>query len=171
MRKFLALAVLLVAAPMASQAAPLALNSGWQGFDWSGYVAAPFDRTFEFTVAAGETAALRVTDAFLSGDQFLIYNYNPIFGTLGLTSSPTSFGDSTTSYDVAFADSRWSSGQWLLGAGAYSIRGLATLSPFGGGAGALRVDRISVSEPSALVLIMLAGFAAFFFMRRSSVKK
>jgi hypothetical protein len=166
MRKFLLLAALLLVAPVASKASPIALDSGWQGFSFQG-VGSSFSRTFEFTVGAGEAARLRVTDAFLSGDRFFIFNTNPISGALGSTSAPTSVGDSIgDNYDAAFADSRWSSGQWILGAGSYSIRGITLASPFFSGGGALRVDRVAVSEPATLLLLVLAGFAAFHFSRR-----
>jgi hypothetical protein len=79
---------------------------------------------------------------------------------------PTSVGAATGNFDLAAADPRWSTGTWVLGAGSYVIRGFVVLSPFNSGAGAARVDRIAVSEPSMLALLGLAGFAGFAFMRR-----
>jgi hypothetical protein len=164
MRKFLAVAALLLLAPVASNAAPIAIGSGWEAFTF-GAPGSSFSRTFEFTVGAGEAASLRVTDAFLAGDRFAIFGN--FFSLLGFTSTPTGLGQNIDAdYDAAFADARWSSGQWILGAGSYSVRGITLLSPFGAGGGALRVDRVAVSEPSALVLLALAGFAGFFFLRR-----
>jgi hypothetical protein len=164
MRKFLAVAALLLLAPVASNAAPIAIGSGWESFTF-GAPGSSFSRTFEFSVGAGEAARVSVTDAFLAGDRFAIFSN--ILAPLGFTSAATGFGVTIgADYDAAFADARWSSGSWILGAGSYSVRGITLLSPFGAGGGALRVDRVAVSEPSALVLLALAGFAGFVFLRR-----
>ena len=98
---------------------------------------------------------LTVTDAFLSGDQFSVYD-NLAF--LGLTSNPGSVGDQIgANYDGAVADARWSSGEWLLGAGSHSIDIFVVASPFGAGGAALRVDTHAVPEPSTFALLGLGG--------------
>jgi hypothetical protein len=153
----LAAASFLAVAP--ASADPLAVDGGWHEFSFGGQGSA-FSPTYEFTLST--SGWLKVTDAFLSGDQFEVYSNSAL---LGATSVPGSQGDQINGdYDTAFADARWSSGAWLLGPGSYSIEGIVLASPFGGGGGAMRVDTAgAVPEPSTWAMMIgglgLAGVA------------
>jgi hypothetical protein len=145
-------AALLVAMP-ASATTVLSVGGGWSGFSFGG-VGSSWSDDFSFTLTG--TAELRVTDAFLSGDQFKVtlngVDYN--------TSAPGSTGDDISSnYDGAFADSRWSSRSWTLGPGNYTVSGTTLLSPFGAGGAAIELVSSAVPEPTTWAL-MIMGFGA-----------
>lgn len=156
-----AAALSLVAATQA-QATTLTVGSDWTFFSF-GAEGSAWSDTFEFTLT--ESAVFKVTDAYLSGDQFAVYNFGSL---LGLTSAPTTTGDSIGGdYDAAFADPRWSSASFVLGAGSYQITGLATLSPFGTGGAAVQLA--PVPEPETYAMLG-AGVAALMLARRRKQK-
>jgi hypothetical protein len=93
---------------------------------------------------------LKVTDAFLYGDQFQVYD-NGV--ALGLTSTPGT-GPGTTDPDVAYADPGYSKGLYALGAGNHSVTFQAVQSPFGSGGAYFRAD--VVPEPGTLTMLGLA---------------
>ena len=101
-------------------------------------------------------ATLTVTDVFVSGDRFEVFDFG---GSIGLTSAPGSVdcGDDPA---VCLTTSGISSGIFALGAGPHSIEIVATLSPDFGGVGYLRVDgaTATVPEPTSL-LLLLSGVA------------
>lgn len=110
-----------------------------------------------WTFSLASAGQLFVTDGFLSGDRFEIFN----FGTsLGLTSAPTRGSDCGADLTCALNDPNFSSGSFMLAAGSYSITGIVTDSPFGGGAGGFIV-RSNVPEPSTVALLglVLTGLA------------
>ena len=136
----------------------LVIDSGWNDFSWYG---APgvfnFEGPFTFTIAAGQQALLKVTDGYIDGDQFDVYNYASL---LFETSVPANNGDYIGGdFDAAYVDPEFSHGAILLGAGAYSITmetiAIATGYP-DGGAG-IELNSVSVPEPSAF--IALAGLS------------
>ncbi|SFB17395.1 VPLPA-CTERM protein sorting domain-containing protein [Poseidonocella pacifica] len=147
---------LLTALPAAATVVPV--NGGWVRFNFGDVGSSFSGEPFTFTLA--QSGKLKVTDAFLDGDRFEIFN----FGTsLGFTSVPDyDEVDVGRDFDAAFAEPRWSSGTWALGAGSYSITGLVTLSPYEHGAAALMVSTVPV--PAALPLLVAAlgglGFTA-----------
>lgn len=154
----LPVAALLAAVP-ASATTVLSVGGGWSGFSFGG-VGSSWSDDFSFTLAG--SAELRVTDAFLSGDQFTV----TINGVDYNTSAPGSSGDQISNdYDGAFADARWSSGSWTLGPGSYTVKGIALLSPFGSGGGAIELVRGAVPEPTTWAL-MIMGFGAVGFAAR-----
>lgn len=90
-----------------------------------------------FTAPAGG-ATITVTDAFLRGDQFDIFdNGNPI----GTTSAPATTGSCGDNPDPCLADPQVSHGVFSVGAGAHSITIKAKASPFGAGAAYFRIDQ------------------------------
>ncbi|HEY0522128.1 MAG TPA: PEP-CTERM sorting domain-containing protein, partial [Stellaceae bacterium] len=131
----------------AANATPLTAGGGWASFSFGG-VGSSWDQDFTFS----GPATLKVTDAFLSGDQFAVYDHGVL---LGNTSVPGSVGDQAgADYDTAYADPRWSHGAFTFGAGAHDITGLAILSPFGGGGAAVElVSAVAVPEPASLALL------------------
>lgn len=155
-------AVLGLFSAVSAQATTLNVGDDWTYFSFGGEGSSWSD-TFEFTLT--DTAVLKVTDAYLSGDQFAVYNFGSL---LGLTSVPGSTGDQIGSdYSAAFADSRWSSGAYVLGAGTYQISGTTVLSPFGsGGAG---IQLAPVPEPETYALMGM-GLTALMVLRRRNKK-
>ncbi|MGJ8611666.1 MAG: VPLPA-CTERM sorting domain-containing protein [Octadecabacter sp.] len=154
-----AFAAILAVAGTAASAAPLTLDAGWSSFDFED-VGSAWSETFTFTIASN--AFFAVTDAYLSGDQFQFF----VDGvSAGVTSAPTSQGDQISdSWDLAYADSRWSSGELELTAGTYEISGLTTLSPFGSGSAAVQLSSTSLGGPTiqpSAVPIPAAGFLLF----------
>jgi hypothetical protein len=162
--KALAFAATALALPMSASAeTALALDGGWQFFAFS-EVGMPWDDEFTFTIGAGETAWLAVTDAFLPGDQFQVFA-NGI--SLGLTSPPSSEGESVgPDAGAAFADPLFSSAEAMFGEGSYRITGTLTVSPFVPGGAFIQLSSASlggpafapVPDPVAPIPLPAAGF-------------
>lgn len=130
-----------------AEAYALTVGGGWAGFAFGNQGSSWSD---EFSFELLMPGVLVVTDAFLAGDRFEVFNYG---ASLGLTSAVAATDDWIGNYDDAAADSKWSTGFWNLSAGSYLISGLATVSPFNIGGGAIRVDPAPVPEPGTLVLL------------------
>jgi len=87
-------------------------------------------------------ANLTVSDAFLRGDQFEIFD----FGTsIGSTSVPSTTGACGDNPDICVADPGVSHGVFPMAAGAHSITIKAKASPFGAGAAYFRIDAAPAS--------------------------
>ena len=134
----------------AAQATTLTVDGGWSTFVF-GAVDSSWSDSFTFTLTSA--AELRVTDAYLSGDRFMVFANGE---RLGRTSARHTLDDQIDDdYDAAFSDTRWSSGSWVLGPGSYTITGLTKRSPYGAGGAAISLVS-SVPEPGSVAL-MLAG--------------
>jgi hypothetical protein len=146
-----------------SAAVTLVPNSGWLKFSFGDVGSSRSGEPYTFTLSNDST--LKVTDAYRTGDRFQIFNSG---SSLGFTSLPiASAVDARDDYDLSYSDARWSSGTWVLGAGSYSITGLTTVSPFGGGDGALMVSSGVPGVPiPAAGLMLLTGLAGFAGLRR-----
>jgi hypothetical protein len=120
-------------------------------------IALPSDAPWTITLpAAGQ---LIVTDAFVPGDRFSLFDNG---GLLGDTSVPvidqTSSCDNDISACLAFVEI--SKGIFALGAGDHSLSGTAIQSPFGGGVGYFEVSLVPEPATAALIalpLIVLGG--------------
>ncbi|WP_209424894.1 VPLPA-CTERM sorting domain-containing protein [Pararhodobacter sp. SW119] len=162
--KALAFAATALTLPItASAETALPLDGGWQFFAFSA-VGAPWDDAFTFTLGAGETAWLAVTDAFLPGDQFEVFANGM---SLGLTSPPASEGETVgPDADAAFADPLFSSAEAMFGEGSYRITGTLTVSPLVPGGAFLQLSSTSLGgpafapapEPVAPIPLPAAGF-------------
>jgi hypothetical protein len=96
---------------------PITVDGGWDTFSWNTAVS-PWATEQPFTFTISGAGVLQVTDAFLDGDQFRIYdNGTPI----GLTSVPTDTGAFQSDPDLAYADPSWSSGEFAMADGDHSI--------------------------------------------------
>ena len=125
--------------------------------------AAP-DPAWTFTLTIPGT--LFVTDAFLSGDQFEIFNYGASLGTTSVPMQGSNCGDDLS---CALADANFSSGTFPLAPGDYAITGSAILSPFAGGAGAFRVSEVPLPAAAPLFLSMLAGIGFVARTRKKAI--
>jgi len=105
--------------------------------------------------AAVQGATLTVTDAFVSGDRFEIFDFGV---SLGLTSAPIPGIDCGDDPVPCLATPQVSSGIFSLGAGDHSITLVPTLSPDGGGSGYLLAAQ-AIPEPGVPMLLG-SGLAA-----------
>jgi len=161
MRKLLII-LLAVFSVASANAATLTSGAGWSTFDFED-VGSSWGDTFTFTIT--EASILTVTDVFKAGDQLEVFADGV---SLGLTSLPTGTGF-TSDFDLAAADAGWSTGSWSFLAGTYVISGLAELSPFGDGVGALRLDsNISAVPVPAALFLFAPAVLGFFGLRRKS---
>jgi hypothetical protein len=126
---------------------PLTVGGGWQPFNWNISIS-PTNGDGAFTFTAAFPVQLDVTDAYINGDRFRVLDFGV---SLGLTSAPANDGQWTNSADAAFADPRWSSGSFLLGAGSHSIELVIVEGAIGftDGTGYVRL----IPEPSTWVLV------------------
>ena len=116
--------------------------------------AAP-DAPWTFNLATAGT--LIVTDGFNSGDQFTLSDSGSVIGS---TSAPTAGANCGDDIQVCLATAAISKGTFNLAAGAHSLTGVATLSPFGGGAGFFIVRGVAAVPEASTWALMLVGFGA-----------
>ena len=103
---------------------------GWTSFSF-GEVGSTVTLTRTYGANGG---AIDVTDAYLTGDIFDI----SVAGTsCGQTSNAPNLGRFvwTDNPNTAYADARWSSGRFYLGAGSHTITITVVSSPWGSGGG------------------------------------
>lgn len=131
----------------------------WQYFSF-GDVGSYAENTYEFTTT--ETLSFFVTDAYAIGDRFEIFDSTT---SLGLTSFVAVSGahnisDAQTAYDSGY----FSTGEFVVSAGTYSMNILTSISPYGSGGAFVKLDNSSTSpvpEPVTMILfgIGLLGLA------------
>ena len=115
-------------------------------------VAAP---SAPWTINLAGPFQLIVTDGFLAGDRFELFDFGVSLGLTSLVSS-TSGGDCSNNVLGCLANPLFSHGTFLLGAGPHSLTGTVTISPFGAGAAFFIIRAVAVPEPGSLALIGLA---------------
>jgi hypothetical protein len=100
---------------------------------------------------SGETV-LTITDGYLSGDQFSVYDSTTYLGDTSVATLGHQVG---ADYDAAYADPYYSKGQYILAAGAHTIHGWMIESPYGGGTAAYSLDvpYAGVPEPATMLLL------------------
>jgi hypothetical protein len=137
----------LLAGPSAmARADSITVGGGWQTFSWT---SAPGSFNAEGTLSftTSQTAKLTVTDAFLDGDRFQVFDGAK---SLGLTSVPADDGTQVSGDpDAARANPKFSSAVFALTAGSHAITiktvGIAAGHP--SGTAFLRVDSDSGGQP------------------------
>jgi len=144
----------------AAKAATLG-SGGWTSFSFGGPSSPSNPSTFDFTSAA-KGDILKITDAFLKGDVFKVFDSGVL---LGLTSFvPASTSNTTFDPDTAFADSTYSKGIFSLAPGSHSISIITESSPFGSGGAYIRRDpnlAVPVPTPALLPGLIGMGIAAY----------
>ena len=104
-------------------------------FFWSGG-GTPFNLEGPFTFNSAVPVTVYVTDDFLKGDVFRIYDFGVPVGDTGMV--PIAPG-LEIGPDAAFADPTYSSGTFALAAGAHSITIQTIQNPYNGGRGYIQV--------------------------------
>jgi hypothetical protein len=180
----LAIAAAIMSQTVMAETVTLQPNGQWSAFDvdtsasnsggpeWIALSGDPL--TFHFELLKPTT--LDVVDGGFSGDVFKVYDNN---GTtlLGQTSSavnnsyPASVG---LNFDAAFANSNYSKGSFLLGAGTHNITGLLWVSaldntgqPIYASVGAVRLNIPAVPEPETVWLLLTGGLVTFARLRKA----
>ncbi|MGE5297143.1 MAG: hypothetical protein ACM3VT_20150 [Solirubrobacterales bacterium] len=126
-----------------AQAVEVTVGGGWYEFYWGvdesgNETGDPWNAEGPFTFTADAWTVLKVTDVFVPGDQFEVYNGGIYIGTTSVPVwDPCLYTDS---YDYASSNPPWSSGTLTLAPGSYSLTLFACIDPYGWGAGGLRVD-------------------------------
>ena len=148
------------------QATPITVDGGWLAFNWTGGPGV-WDLEGAFTYDVPSPTGLKVTDFLVDGDRFEVYDGGSLIGT---TSVPANDGASISDPDGAFADARWSSGEFLMAPGPHSItlKTIQIANGFPSGTGSLRVDTIPIPAPGAILLGTLgAGLVSWLRRRRT----
>ncbi|MEX0679416.1 MAG: PEP-CTERM sorting domain-containing protein [Pirellulales bacterium] len=146
---------------------PIVVGADWfattdtpPAFFWIGGDGAP-NLEGPFTFNALTNVVLDVTDDFLKGDRFEVFDFG---ASLGLTSLVPVAEGLELGPEAAFNDPSYSSGSYLLGPGAHSITMATVVSPYDGGRGYLRVT----PEPSSalLAVVGIVGLCGYALRRR-----
>ena len=157
------------AAASANATTPLAIDAGWSttdntppAFFWEGLDQDNTGGAYTFTTPF--PVILKVTDAGLAGDQFNIFDNSAPLGSTPDTGAPDPFSTFVEDPDLAYGDSTFSHGSFLLSAGSHSITIQATGDSLEIGKGYLRVDSVPDGGLSAALL----GFSVvgLFWRRR-----
>ncbi|HEY3284616.1 MAG TPA: hypothetical protein VGN26_20280 [Armatimonadota bacterium] len=159
---------------------PYTVGSGWMTFTTSDTQAGPFgglggttapinNEAFTFTLT--ENGQLKVTDIFLAGDYLRVWDNGVLLGTTPrVVVDPT---QTTVSPDVAYGDTFWSWGSWVLKPGAHSLQfqnlylnDPAHLASYSPADHAFRVDTIPCPEPGSVAFFLPALGLALATLRR-----
>jgi hypothetical protein len=145
------------------------VDGTWQSFFWSGGPGV-FNDSGAFTFSWPGTVKLTVTDSYVVGDRFEVYDSGNLIGT---TSKPTLGVPDEPNLDAGLADPNFSHGFFTLSAGSHSLtfKTIEVAPGFpGGGAGfkvqPSSVDTRQVPEPTGLALACLGGAGLAWRLRR-----
>ncbi len=138
-----------VATPGQAFTVDLFPDTGWHEFyydltgsDWR----LPGSRDpLDYYIDITEACFLTVTDGYLKGDQFEIFNYG-LSGGLSSAPIPNDGLSIGNDYDASALNEDWSTVVFGLYPGTYSISGTVYHSPSQSGVGAIRLDTFPVEE-------------------------
>jgi hypothetical protein len=117
-----------------------------------------------WTYSSTGTFFFRVQDLYLYGDRFTLFANAVAVGT---TSAPGTSGGCGNNPAACAADGSSSGGTFVFGPGSYAFTIRADDSPYGGGAGAFRIeDEVSPVPEPATVGLMALGLVAVGAARR-----
>lgn len=151
----------------AANAAPV-VNGGWYEDTLTADNVSSDGSPYAFTLLT--EAWFRITDAFLTGDTFTVFETGGLSPLLTTSNQAfgAGFGDNTNA-DFGWTSASYGSAEILLSAGDYSLE---VFGDCGGGCPAnffARIDTASVPLPAGLPLLA-GGLAAIGFIRRSKTK-
>lgn len=161
MKLFRLFAICIALLPIASfSSSAITVGSGWV---LSADMFVPPTRPFEFTLLT--SAYLQITDTVRAGDRYEVNNFGHL---LGLTSEPSPPAPYQFDPDLAYADSKFSKGQWLLGPGAYSITATVLPATFTVDAGFYGIRLVVAPVPEQTTYsLMIAGMMLLALFRRN----
>jgi hypothetical protein len=107
-----------------------------------------------WTFSLSTSATLIVTDAFVPGDQFRLFDNGSVLGDTSLPVNDV-FGSCDNNISACLADPEISKGEFVLAAGAHALSGTVVQSPFDGGVGYFEVSTIPEPATAALLGIVL----------------
>jgi hypothetical protein len=124
----------------------IAIDAGWSAttsvppaFFWAAGTPPVPSYSDPFTFTNTGVVRVDVTDDFMKGDQFRVYDNGAVIGD---TSSVTVVTGAEVGPEAAFNDATYSSGSFYLGAGSHSIEIEAITDPWSGGRGYIRVVQV-----------------------------
>lgn len=127
---------------------PINIGAGWSAtstvppaFFWSGTIPV-YSSSGPFTFTSVVPVTMDVTDDFLKGDQFNVYDNTVLVGTTSLVAVDATSPE--VGPDAAFADATYSSGSFILGPGSHSIDIEAIGASFTSGRGYIRITTVLV---------------------------
>jgi len=117
---------------------------------------------------------LTVTDAFLNGDQFDVFDNAGNIGATSVVSATGSCAGDGSDPAICSTDPNSSHRVFILGAGPHSLTIRPNTSPFNGGAAYFRIDPAPITVPTLsgmamiCMAILLVGFGLWSIHRRRS---
>ena len=148
---------------------PIVTDGSWVGFTWTAGPGVLNDAGAGTFTGAFQ---LDITDFSRDGDRFEVYDFGVLIGT---TSVPVDDGFLQGDPDLAFADPRFSSGSFVLGAGSHSItiRTIQIATGLPDGAGFVRLVTVVPALPPTGILVLAVTLliiaSRVWFRRRSLV--
>jgi len=150
----------------------LPLNGVWQGpFDeqFSPNTSGTFNETWTFTGAA----ELRITDLYIVGDNYIIYDNGVEIGSTHVADYTSYVNPSDTADpSVAWTDSEYAHFDDILGAGSHSITIFDT-TPSGYTDGTYSISAVAVPEPTTMLagamLLLPFGATTLRILRKKSM--
>ncbi len=144
-------------APISPRGAGPALNGGWEADEITARFVDSVRSSYDFVLV--EPAYFRVTDAFIVGDNYQIYNGADLIGVTSLNGAQPSIAPiGNPSGDAGWTNGDFQHAEILLNPGTYSLR--VQGDGIGGLPAGFYVRLDTVPAPGAVALMGFAGLAA-----------